>query len=346
VRDTRPIHFFTDDATAVAVTDWDPDIEPERFASGAGHNLIELYVRLARRGLTLTIGRAIPRESGLVVYYHHAWARRAEIHLAMRAAPYRTAVIRSDAPLWWESLLPADLVIVPNGNPVWSERYGARGVHLPALPQRGLLPRTPGRQGIRTVAFKGNPGSVPAYLRDPNFLAELHARGITLMLDVPNETDGSDQRWHDFSDVDVVLCLRGAAPDDSLLNKPATRLINAWSAGVIPLVSSEPAYLELITHGLDGLVIEGPVGILEALDQLAANVDRSERMYRTCRERGMDFRVEELLCAWATMLERASADRFPLGLTTVRRYVVLKNLASRVKRSTLNHVVNMVARKA
>lgn len=319
----RVWHFYVDDDVSAAVAGWDPDQEPERFASGLGHNLLELYARLRARGLPVTIGRSIPEDATLVVYFQHAWARLGELRLALRAAPFHTAVIRSDAPLWWACLLPPDLVVVPNNAPVWRERHGPVAVHLPALPQRGMVQRDPARRGRTTLAFKGNPESVPGYVHDPDFSAALQRRGIELVLDTPVSTDGGDQRWHDFADVDVVLCTRGAAPDDPLTNKPATRLINAWCAGTIPLVGPEPAYLELVREGEDGFVVDGPEDILRTLDLLSRDDDLTGRVLAAVRERAREFETDALLDRWTAALERASGPRRGPASTAARRLVVV-----------------------
>ena len=65
------IHFWVpaDTATPADVLAWDPDLEPRRYASGVGHNLLELYARLARRGLEVSLGEEAPRGTRLVVVF-------------------------------------------------------------------------------------------------------------------------------------------------------------------------------------------------------------------------------------------------------------------------------------
>lgn len=338
-------HFYVDDDVARAVADWDPDEEPQRFASGVGHNLLELYSRLRTRGLPVTIGTSIPADAELVVQFQHAWDRLGELRVALRSAPFHTVVIRSDAPLWWWPLLPADLLVVPNEAPVWRERIGAVALHLPALPQRGMLARDLSRVGVQTLAFKGNPESVPGYLREGGFLAALRERGITLLLDTPVRTDGGDQHWHDFRQVDAVLCLRGAAADDPLTNKPATRLVNAWCAGAIPLVGPEPAYVELVHDGLDGFVVEGPGDILRTLDLLSSDDERTASVFAAGKDRSRDFQVDVLLDRWAAALERASGPRHGPGRTAVRRLVVIGRFTRWATRGVLRRVSGVLRLK-
>ena len=131
---------------------------------------------------------------------------------------------------------------------------------LPPLPQRGLVPRRPGRFGsIRSVAFKGNPENVPPDMKTESWTAALATRGISWWPDVPKNTDGSDQRWHDFAEVDAAICMRNPAKVLDIERKPATRLVNAWRAGCIPLAHPEPAYRELGTDETDLFFVkDGP----------------------------------------------------------------------------------------
>lgn len=324
-RESHAWHFLVDDATARVVRNWDPDADPNRFASGLGHNLLELYARLRARGCSVTIGARIPRDTGLVISYHQAWNRVGELALALRAAPYRTAVIRSDAPLWWRNLLPADLIVVPNRASVaiWTGRTRSRVLYRPALPQRGMIPRDRRRPGVQRMVFKGNPENVPGYLLDPGFRDALRECGVELVIDAPTATDGGDQRWHDFREADVLLCVRAAAPDDSLLNKPPTRLINAWAAGAIPVVGPEPAYLELVHDWVDGVVVHGERDLLGAVCRLAQDRTLAEELLCAAAARGREFDRDALLIKWIEVLAAAAGPRRGFGEVGRRRVVVI-----------------------
>ena len=316
--------------------DWDPDEEPWRFASGIGHNLLELAVRLRRRGHLVSLGTRIPRNTGVVVYFQHAWAPTRELSLAIRAAPYSTVLIRSDAPLWYTSLLDPDLIVAPNvaGVRIWSERSTSRVVHIPALPQRGMRPRDTSRTGVRALAFKGNPVSVPGFVGDPDFIGALDALSVDLIVDAPAHTDGPDQTWHDFTTADAVLCTRDAAPGDSLLNKPATRLINAWRAGAIPLVGPEPAYLELVTDGVDGFVVTGPEDILQVLRRLDGDASLEARVRAAVQRRATDYDPDLVLDRWVASLAEVVRPRRPLGQTVERQASALGRYGVRMTRRT------------
>lgn len=53
----------------------------------------------------------------------------------------------------------------------------------------------------------------------------------------------TSSRWHDYSDVDVVLAARAFGRPNSYAWKPATKLYNAWHAGVPAIFSGESSLL-------------------------------------------------------------------------------------------------------
>lgn len=320
------VHFYVPDKkVARALTTWNPDTEPTRYSDGMGHNLYELYARLRASGLPVTAGPHIPRRSRLVVGYFNSGGRLQELGFAWRSAPFRVLLIRSDAHLWWEPLVEPDVVIVPNGIGYWEERYGSRARYVPALPQRGLVPRDPARTAVRSLTFKGNPENAPAYLYSPRFRAALEERGIVLEADIPAISGGSDQRWHDFHDVDVALCVRRSSlRPEELLHKPPTRLVNAWNAGVLPFATPEPGYAELLEDGVDGFLVRDEDDILTTLDHLLTDPAAQERAWAAVRRRAAEYAPTALLEEWASVLAEASGPREPLRSRVARRAAALR----------------------
>jgi hypothetical protein len=81
------------------------------------------------------------------------------------------------------------------------------------------------------MAYFGRSSSVPAWFHDPAWHKALAAIGVTFEI--------RDARWFDYSDVDVVLAHRVEAAT-MLRQKPASKLTNAWRAGVPALLATSP----------------------------------------------------------------------------------------------------------
>lgn len=316
------IHFYAQSqADADALERWDPDLEPELFASGIGHNVFELYARLRMRGFSVSIGPRIPADATLLVAFAASYRN---LRFSWNASRYRNLVIRSDTPLSVETPFSVECVVVPNASNYWTERYGTRVRYVPALPQRGLVVRNEGRSKLETVALKSNPENVPVILRDDAFVRILADAGVTLVVDAPSSTDGPDQAWHDFSQVDAALCVRGSTSQDDMYRKPPTKLINAWCAGTIPIVSPEQAYLELIDEGENALVLQKLEELPSCLEMLSQNQDLTEQLFRGVAEKAAEYSPTSLLELWVRVLDSVQAsDRRKLAMLRARFSIVM-----------------------
>ncbi len=316
-----PISFWLrHERAADGITGWDPDVEPWRFASGYGHNVLELFVRLQRQGLPVSLETMPPPGAALlVVFLKSALVSRPQLHDALAAAwrvRGRVAVIRSDAAP--RERFPIRPLVEFVGSPTQVSRAWQRW--LPPLPQRGVVPRETVRRGtIRRVAFKGNPENVPPELLTPRWAEALAKRGIEWWLDVPAATDGSDQAWHDFSGVDAVLCVRH--PDELDLlgsEKPPTRLINAWLAGSIPIATREPSYDSLATNGRDVFFVDSIWDALDVIDRFNRQPLELAKAEEAVAARAAEYAQNRILRLWSDELRRAAALREPPFLRTRR----------------------------
>jgi hypothetical protein len=325
-----PIHFYVPDSQVIpTLLVWDPDSQPQMFASGVGHNLYELYIRFRDAGLPVSLGGRIPGDARAVIAFTNSGGPLEELKFGWRAARYRTLIIRSDAALAWDPLLDADLMVIPNESQVWIDRYGSRGRYLPALPQRGLIPRTAQRSTITTLVFKGNPENVPSYFtEDADFLSSLSALGVELVIDSPTRTNGSDQMWHDFSQVDISLCLRRSQSGESLDRKPPTRLINSWCAGTVPFVAREPAYLALLRDGENGFMVESPAQVLSAVRSLCSDPGLAEKVWAGVRSMQARLSSGVILGQWMSTVDGLEREP-PTRVEVLRRRAVIVARATR-----------------
>jgi hypothetical protein len=110
-------------------------------------------------------------------------------------------------------------------------------------PQPGLIARDPSRGSrIERVAYFGRASAGPAWFYDPVWHALLAGMGVVFEI--------RDDRWFDYSDVDVVIAHRTESPT-MLRQKPASKLTNGWLAGTPALLANEPAYASLRRSSLD-----------------------------------------------------------------------------------------------
>jgi hypothetical protein len=248
-------------------------------------------------------------------------------------------VIRSDFLINFRLPVQASVEVMPNKASIVSpeQRW------LPPLLQRGLIPRLDDRKGsVRSVALKAYPQNCPKSMLDPAWGVELSDRGFDWMLDLCDPITGH-QTWHDFSDVDIVLCMRSDGFQPGWLRKPATKMINAWHAGSIPLVSREPGYLELSTHREDCMIVDSPRDVLNTLETLRNDSSLVRRLEEGCSERAREFSVPSVLGAWHNLLideplPPRKAATLELGVKLGR--VTARLAASRLRGETDSFVWN------
>jgi hypothetical protein len=145
-------------------------------------------------------------------------------------------------------------------------------VFIPHWPQPNLIPRDPARgRRFETLAYLGDAQNLAPELRSPDFLSQLKTRcGLKLSIRGPD-------RWHDYSDVDAVLAVRDFSRA-AHLHKPATKLYNAWLAGVPIVTGHDSACAAEGVAGQDHLRVDSAADLIHALDQLKNNPARRENI--------------------------------------------------------------------
>jgi hypothetical protein len=287
------------------IDDWDPDRDPARFADAFGHALLELVVRLRRRGRPVTLGPQAPEGTPVVLalleeVVSYDGVLRVDAVASLLAAARRASsviVVRADLPLSVSVPSFVTLELMPTRASIVDP---ARQRWMPLLPQRGLVPRDPDRgTGVTTLACKGFDFNLPPELRDGSLDQALAALGVHVVLDCDPST------WPDFRGVDVALCARrhnDAWDDSRYLRKPATKLVNAWAGGAVPLIAPQAAYLELARPGEDALVVSGADEIVAAVRRLTTDAALVRRLHAGGAARAAELSTERVLDTWEELL--------------------------------------------
>ncbi len=274
----------------------DADRDWLEFARGQRAWILQTYLRLAAAGHDVDLADQPPRD-GVLVF--HANQTESLLRYWWRWGSCLMVAVRADHS---ESHL-ADFELVQNR--VWVD--DARRFFVPFWPQPGLVPRDPARGArIERVAFKGLIRSLHPSFAGRAMTDELRRRGIEFVIDAVEyrgaETDAAKLRWADYSDVDLVLAVR--PPIGTYTDKPASKLYNAWRAGVPALLGPEPAFRELYTDALDYVEVSTVGESLAAIDRLRAEPDLFRRMIDRGCQRAVEFSPEAVLERWVDVLWR------------------------------------------
>lgn len=199
----------------------------------------------------------------------------------------------------------ANFLVVQNENdPVRRGllRRVATSAAVPYWPQPGLIPRSEGRGRLfENVGFVGRSQN---FLSDAGELARQVADlGLTW-------TAAPVERWHDYSELDAVVAVRPAAPSVpsavpffSANRKPASKLVNAWLAGVPAILSADDAFRQLRRSSLDYLEADTAAGIIAALRRLQDDSNLRQAMAENGRRRAAEFSPDRITRVWIDLLD-------------------------------------------
>jgi hypothetical protein len=181
-------------------------------------------------------------------------------------------------------------------------------------PQAGLIPRDPTRgDRFENICFMGNREQ---FIENADDLAlEIEKLGLNWRM-VPRKN------WHDYTEVDAIVAVRQTEPQNlnrknapanlSPNRKPASKLFNAWSAGVPAILSPEVAFQDIRKSELDFLEARNISEILDGLRQLMRDVPLRRAMMENGSIRAEEFKLEKRVQAWIEIIKTQIVPRYML----------------------------------
>jgi hypothetical protein len=201
------------------------EVEP-RFPTECGKSswIVQTWIYLKRLGIPVELGTK-PRSDRLNVIHYD------DLSLKNVYSPfYFLIAVQADRPrpeMCELRIVQNQLCIKNHSEDFW----------IPHWPQPGLRPRATAR-GLQfeRMAYFGLEWFLAEPFRTEEFRRRLEQIGVQFSLRTTPES------WSNYEDVDGVLAVRQV---NSLLSsvKPPSKLINAWKAGVVPLMGKEADYM-------------------------------------------------------------------------------------------------------
>jgi len=178
------------------------------------------------------------------------------------------------------------------------------GIFMPHWPQLNLMPRDPARgDRLETIAFFGDRPNIA-----PELLTDAFAERLKKEASVRLEVRGSDC-WHDYSDVDVVIAVRSFSVARHL-HKPATKLYNAWLAGVPMIGGVDSAFMTEATDGVDYLVARTPDELISHLKLLKSQPVLRQGLVEAGNKRAKAHSREAMKQRWKDLCEKELPERY------------------------------------
>jgi len=319
MRPPLPVRFFLPgESDLERLARIDPDREPAEFRRGERAWMLQTYLRLRAAGFPCELVDRIPRDGLLFFHSKHERAVR-------RGFPRGGAPILIGARADNREALAAEFEVVQNG----AFARAGRRFWIPNWPQPGLVARDPARATtVRRVAYKGFLSNLDPAFRSPAWESFLAQRGIEWVVDAreyeAEATDRAALDWADFAAVDLIVAVRKPERKTEF-SKPATKLVNAWLAGVPALLGPEYAYRELRRSELDYLEVDSVAAAERAVDRILADPLLYRRMVEHGHERAREFDAAALVARWIALAgaelpalaaepRRSGRRRWPLAL--------------------------------
>lgn len=199
---------------------------------------------------------------------------------------------------------------------------------MPHWPQPGLLPREPAREDMfANIEYFGARDQLEPTLATPEFAEQLRAIGLNLRL--------NHDCYHDYRTTDAVLAVRRFGPA-TFAHKPASKLINAWRAGVPALLGGESAYRELRRDEHDFIEVNSTDAVIAACRRLANDPALRRRFREQATKRAADYRTEVITAQWIGLLDqqvRPAANRWQSWGRARRQWFFMRNASDRYGRA-------------
>ena len=176
-------------------------------------------------------------------------------------------------------------------------RWTPNSLFVPHWPQPSLIPRDPMRGSrFEKVSFFGDPNNLAPELQTPEWTNQLR-RELGMFIHFQESS-----RWHDYSDTDVILAIRDFSRTP-YYHKPATKLYNAWFAGVPFIGGRDSAYAIDGRPGMNYLVGTSPQQVIEHLRCLKADLTLRQQLVSNGYASGTVFFREATILQWQNIIE-------------------------------------------
>lgn len=300
-----PLYFYVPEALWPRDIPSGPAVNWSGFALGIYAWTIQTYLYLRQAGQCCQLVKTLPAE-GIVFLHRNAFRCHPQ---GIASAPRRFLVcLQGD-------LLPhpdAQMHVVQNPAQAVPQ---AGQYFVPHWPQPGLLPRSPDRgDRCTTVAFFGHGDNLAPELLTVDWQQTLAALGLDWQPRASqnqwHQYAGLETGWNDYRAVDIVVAARSFNPktlarQHFYRHKPATKLYNAWLAGVPAILGPEVGYRAEQQSSLDYIEAQSVAAMLQALKTLKANRALRQAMATHGQQRARAITPEAITDHWVQLIQAA-----------------------------------------
>lgn len=265
---------------------------------------LQTYLKLREAGVVCQLVDQLPDE-GIILFHANA-TRGANIC----PGPERLLIcLKAESPLCPQ----AQLHVVQNPD----EAAASLGCYfMPHWSQPGLQPRLDERQDrFETIAFLGHRNSLAAELMTPEWENQLQQRGLTwqpvINTNVWNTQQSIDTRWNDYRHIDAIVAIREFhLRRPGYRSKPATKLYNAWLAGVPAILGRELAYRAEGVAGVNYLEANSMAQLWDCLEKLQQDVTLRQALVKNGQAKSVHYTPASITQQWRQFLNAVAVPAY------------------------------------
>ena len=312
-----------------------PDIGWSGYRFGPYTWAVLTVLQLQRAGYACELSSVLP-DDGIVVTH-----RECCTYDGARLLPGRRRLLINMASD--QSLYPfANLQVVQN--PV--EAYWYKNCYyIPGWPEPGLRARVPSSR-FKNISFMGFVSQFAPELGSEEWSSTLQQLGLnwaprieTFQYDDPGSYRIGDGAWTDLTEIDAVVAIRQFTSYPTFDQKPPSKLVNCWLAGIPAILGAESAYRALYRSKLDYIEAHSKEEVIAALVQLRDNPDLRAAMAENGLIRSKEVSAKATVQRWIRFLDDVAIPSYNswTGLSRTMQQVSIadsriSNFASRLRR--------------
>ena len=169
--------------------------------------------------------------------------------------------------------------------------------YVPHWTTLGLAPRSEDRgYRIESLAYFGRSHNLDPDLQSDSWAKWCDENGFRW--NVVTEP----ARWHDYRSIDAIIALRPPQKQNRQ-SKPPSKLLNAYQAGVIPILGNEPSYRAEGKPGRDYITAKTVDDVKHELLSLRDSL-KPERMFKNIKAQAARTDIEQLRARWIAAIEK------------------------------------------
>ncbi len=283
------------------------------FGLGIYAWIVQTYLRLKADGFSCELVDTLP-QSGIVIIHRNCLS----VHNPLKPGNNLLLIcIKAES-----NFYPyAQFHIVQN--PLEASKIHDR-YYIPHWTQPGLIPRHPQRGNqFKNIVFFGHQNNIAPELLSHDWEKQLNKLGLN-WCPIINQNHWTDYQninnhWNDYSQVDAVVAIRSFGKKNQYINKPATKLFNAWLAGVPAILGYESAYRTEGKPNLNYLEVTSLSKLIFTLKQLKSDFNFRDNLVKQGQNKINQISPEQTTKKWSYFLSEIATPAFEDWCSKPRR---------------------------